>query len=90
MPTTTAKVELEVREGYLFINAPDGPNARVVDDKHVVHEVNEYQDGVARRRSATAQARQARGSASHGARPTASRHGDRGQRIGYGHLAQGQ
>jgi hypothetical protein len=46
MPTTTGKVELEVREGYLFINAPDGPNARVVDDKHVVREVNKYQEGV--------------------------------------------
>jgi hypothetical protein len=46
MPSATGVVELEVREGYLFINAPDGPNARVVDDKHVVREVNKYQEGV--------------------------------------------
>jgi len=46
MPTTTGVVELEVREGFLFINAPDGPTARVVDDKHVVHEVNKYQNGI--------------------------------------------
>jgi hypothetical protein len=46
MPSTTGKVELEVREGYLFINAPDGPNARVVDEKHLIREVNKYQDGI--------------------------------------------
>jgi hypothetical protein len=46
MPSATGKVELEVREGYLFINAPDGPNARVVDNNHTVREVNKYQDGV--------------------------------------------
>ena len=39
-------VELEVREDHLFINAPDGSTARVVDEKHVVKEVNKYEDGV--------------------------------------------
>jgi hypothetical protein len=46
MPTSNGTVELEVREGFLFINAPDGPAARVVDDKHVVREVNKYENGV--------------------------------------------
>lgn len=44
--TSGSNVELEVRENYLFINAPDGSSARVVDPKHVVREVNKYQDGV--------------------------------------------
>lgn len=39
-------LELDVREGHLFINAPDGSTARVVDDRHVVKEVNKYEDGV--------------------------------------------
>jgi hypothetical protein len=46
IPSITGKVELEVRESYLFINSPDGPNARVVNEQHVVREVNKYQDGV--------------------------------------------
>ena len=46
IPSTTGKVELEVRESYLFLNSPDGPNARVVNDQHVVRDVNKYQDGV--------------------------------------------
>jgi Fibronectin type III domain len=46
LPSTTGKVELEVRENYLFINSPDGSNAKVVNDQHVVREVNKYQDGV--------------------------------------------
>ena len=40
-------LELEVREGFLFINAPNGSSARVVDDKHVVKDVNKYQEQVA-------------------------------------------
>jgi len=39
-------LELEVREGRLFINAPDGSAARVVDDKHVVRNVDKYENGV--------------------------------------------
>jgi hypothetical protein len=39
-------LELEVRENHLFINAPDGSTARVIDEKHVVKEVNKYEDGV--------------------------------------------
>ena len=35
-------LELEVREGYLFINAPDSSTARVVDDNHVVRSVDKY------------------------------------------------
>jgi hypothetical protein len=39
-------LELDVRENHLFINAPDGSTAQVVNDKHVVKEVNKYTDGV--------------------------------------------
>jgi Fibronectin type III domain len=39
-------LELEVRENHLFINAPDGSTARVVNEKHVVKEVNKYEQGV--------------------------------------------
>jgi hypothetical protein len=39
-------VELEVRENYLFINAPDSSTARVVDDKHGVRLVDKYADDV--------------------------------------------
>ena len=39
-------LELEVREDHLFINAPDGSTARVVDEKHVVKDVNKYENGV--------------------------------------------
>jgi hypothetical protein len=46
IPSAGGALELEVREGFLFINAPDGSTARVVNDKHVVREVNKYSDGV--------------------------------------------
>jgi len=46
IPSSSGNVELEVRESYLFINSPDGPNARVVNDQHLVRDVNKYQDGV--------------------------------------------
>nr|WP_157437255.1 fibronectin type III domain-containing protein [Actinoplanes subtropicus] len=39
-------LELEVREGYLFINAPGAPTARVVDDAHHVRTVDKYADDV--------------------------------------------
>ncbi len=39
-------LELEVRENYLFINAPDSSTARVVDDKHEVRVVDKYADDV--------------------------------------------
>ena len=39
-------LELEVREGYLFINAPGSSTARVVDDAHVVRTVDKYADDV--------------------------------------------
>ncbi|TYB95011.1 fibronectin type III domain-containing protein [Micromonospora sp. WP24] len=39
-------LELEVRENYLFINAPDSATARVVDDKHQVREVDKYANDV--------------------------------------------
>jgi hypothetical protein len=39
-------LELEVRENHLFINAPDGSTARVVDEEHTVKEVDKYSDGV--------------------------------------------
>lgn len=46
IPSPTGKVEIEVRENYLFINSPDGPDARVVDREHTVRDVNKYQDGI--------------------------------------------
>jgi hypothetical protein len=39
-------LELEVREGYLFINAPGSSTARVVDDQHNVRVVDKYADDV--------------------------------------------
>jgi fibronectin type III domain protein len=39
-------LELEVREGYLFINAPGSATARVVDDAHTVRSVDKYADDV--------------------------------------------
>ncbi|MDG4826641.1 fibronectin type III domain-containing protein [Asanoa sp. WMMD1127] len=39
-------LELEVRENYLFINAPNSSTARVVDDKHQVRVVDKYADDV--------------------------------------------
>nr|WP_232072723.1 fibronectin type III domain-containing protein [Phytohabitans flavus] len=39
-------LELEVRENYLFINAPNSQNATVVDDKHEVHTVDKYANDV--------------------------------------------
>jgi hypothetical protein len=46
IPSASGRVELEVRENYLFINSPDGPDARVVDSDHRVRDVEKYQDGV--------------------------------------------
>ncbi|MFI5896595.1 fibronectin type III domain-containing protein [Actinoplanes sp. NPDC051513] len=40
------KLELEVREGYLFINAPNSSVAQVVDDAHKVRVVDKYADDV--------------------------------------------
>ena len=39
-------LELEVRENYLFINAPGGSTARVVDNAHRVRVVDKYADDV--------------------------------------------
>jgi hypothetical protein len=39
-------LELEVRENYLFINAPGSSTARVVDDAHGVRVVDKYADDV--------------------------------------------
>jgi hypothetical protein len=39
-------IQLEVREDRLFINAPDGSTAVVVDQNHVARPVNKYQNGV--------------------------------------------
>lgn len=39
-------LELEVRENYLFINAPQAATARVVDDKHEVRVVDKYANDV--------------------------------------------
>ncbi|MGX6607056.1 fibronectin type III domain-containing protein [Micromonosporaceae bacterium Da 78-11] len=40
------ELELEVREGYLFINAPGSSTARVVDNAHTVRTVDKYADDV--------------------------------------------
>jgi hypothetical protein len=39
-------LELEVRENYLFINAPGSPVAQVVDNQHGVRPVDKYADDV--------------------------------------------
>jgi hypothetical protein len=39
-------LDLEVRERHLFINAPDGSTARVVNSDHKVSKVDKYADGV--------------------------------------------
>ncbi|WP_239127208.1 fibronectin type III domain-containing protein [Asanoa siamensis] len=39
-------LELEVRENYLFVNAPNSSTARVVDEKHQVRVVDKYADDV--------------------------------------------
>jgi fibronectin type III domain protein len=39
-------LELEVREGYLFINAPGSSTARVIDDAHAVRSVDKYADDI--------------------------------------------
>ncbi|GGK72370.1 hypothetical protein GCM10012284_02740 [Mangrovihabitans endophyticus] len=39
-------LDLEVRENYLFINAPGASTARVVDDAHHVRTVDKYADDV--------------------------------------------
>jgi hypothetical protein len=39
-------LELDVRENYLFINAPGSSTARVVDDAHAVRVVDKYADDV--------------------------------------------
>ena len=39
-------LELEVREGKLFINAPDSSNARVVDEDGTSQEINKYREDV--------------------------------------------
>ncbi|WP_341716613.1 fibronectin type III domain-containing protein [Micromonospora sp. FIMYZ51] len=39
-------LELEVRENYLFINAPEASTARVVNDRHEVREVDKYANDV--------------------------------------------
>jgi Fibronectin type III domain len=46
IPTAGGRLELEVREGYLFINAVDGSSARVIDQYHKVSDVNKFDNGV--------------------------------------------
>nr|WP_296076162.1 fibronectin type III domain-containing protein [uncultured Actinoplanes sp.] len=45
-PDPGGPLELEVREGYLFINAPGSSTARVVDDAHAVRTVDKYAQDV--------------------------------------------
>ncbi|MBT8227923.1 MAG: fibronectin type III domain-containing protein [Dactylosporangium sp.] len=46
VPNNGVALELEAREGRLFINAPGTANARVVDDEHEVKTVNKYVNDV--------------------------------------------
>lgn len=46
IPGARGPLELEVRENYLFINAPNSQVATVVDDKHQVREVDKYANDV--------------------------------------------
>ncbi|HEX5596826.1 MAG TPA: fibronectin type III domain-containing protein [Micromonosporaceae bacterium] len=39
-------LEMEVREGHLFINAPNSSTARVVDDQHQVRVVDKYANDI--------------------------------------------
>jgi hypothetical protein len=39
-------LDMEVREGYLFINAPGSSTAKVVDDAHTVRTVDKYADDI--------------------------------------------
>jgi hypothetical protein len=39
-------LDLEVREGYLFVNAPNSSTAKVVDDAHTVRTVDKYADDI--------------------------------------------
>ena len=46
IPRPGGPLELEVREGYLFINAPGSSTARVVDNAHGVRKVDKYADDI--------------------------------------------
>ena len=46
IPSGGRPLELEVREDRMFINAPDGSTARVVDDEHHVKSVDKYANNV--------------------------------------------
>ncbi|MFG1610752.1 fibronectin type III domain-containing protein [Actinoplanes sp. NPDC049265] len=46
VPNPGGPLELEVRENYLFINAPGSSTARVVDNQHQVRVVDKYADDV--------------------------------------------
>jgi hypothetical protein len=46
VPGANGPLELEVRESYLFINAPNSGSARVVDDQHHVRDVNKYANDI--------------------------------------------
>ena len=46
VPNPGGPLELEVRENYLFINAPGASTARVVDNAHRVRTVDKYADDV--------------------------------------------
>jgi hypothetical protein len=46
VPGANGPLELEVRESYLFINAPNSGSARVVDDKNQVRTVDKYANDI--------------------------------------------
>ena len=46
LPTGGKPLELEVREGHLFVNAPGGSTAKVVDDHNAVKTVDKFANNV--------------------------------------------
>jgi hypothetical protein len=46
LPAGSGALDLEVREGHLFINAPAAANARVINDQHQVKSVNKFANDI--------------------------------------------
>jgi hypothetical protein len=46
LPGANGPLELEIRENHLFVNAPNAATARVIDDKHVIREVDKFANDV--------------------------------------------
>ncbi|MEO3818669.1 fibronectin type III domain-containing protein [Plantactinospora sp. B24E8] len=46
VPGANGPLELEVRENHLFVNAPNSDRAKVIDDHHLVQDVNKYANDI--------------------------------------------